>query len=278
MQLKEMDVAQLRELQAELQMQYQEWQQRGLNLNMSRGKPCKEQLDLSMPMLDIKETQAADGTDARNYGVLDGLPEAKAFMAAYMAVPEANVIVFGNSSLNIMYDTVMRAYVFGVLPGSTPWKDQGKVKFLCPVPGYDRHFGVTEAFGFELIEVPMTEQGPDMDTVEALVAKDPQIKGIWCVPKYSNPQGYTYSDETVRRLQQCPRRQRIFGCFGITLIVCTIWIWRSRRSCLIFWLNVRLLASRSVHTSLVLHQKLLSRGRGWLPLPAARKRLNMLKS
>lgn len=199
MQLKEMDVAQLRELQAELQMQYQEWQQRGLNLNMSRGKPCKEQLDLSMPMLDIKETQAADGTDARNYGVLDGLPEAKAFMAAYMAVPEANVIVFGNSSLNIMYDTVMRAYVFGVLPGSTPWKDQGKVKFLCPVPGYDRHFGVTEAFGFELIEVPMTEQGPDMDTVEALVAKDPQIKGIWCVPKYSNPQGITYSDETVRR-------------------------------------------------------------------------------
>ena len=199
MQLKDMDVAQLRKLQAELQMQYQEWQQRGLNLNMSRGKPCKEQLDLSMPMLDIKETQAADGTDARNYGVLDGLPEAKAFMAAYMAVPEANVIVFGNSSLNIMYDTVMRAYVFGVLPGSTPWKDQGKVKFLCPVPGYDRHFGVTEAFGFELIEVPMTEQGPDMDTVEALVAKDPQIKAIWCVPKYSNPQGITYSDETVRR-------------------------------------------------------------------------------
>ncbi len=213
MQLKDMDVAQLRKLQAELQMQYQEWQQRGLNLNMSRGKPCKEQLDLSMPMLDIKETQAADGTDARNYGVLDGLPEAKAFMAAYMAVPEANVIVFGNSSLNIMYDTVMRAYVFGVLPGSTPWKDQGKVKFLCPVPGYDRHFGVTEAFGFELIEVPMTEQGPDMDTVEALVAKDPQIKGIWCVPKYSNPQGYTYSDETVRRLAAMPTAAADFRVF-----------------------------------------------------------------
>ena len=189
MQLKEMDTAQLQALKTDLQKQYADYQKMGLKLNMSRGKPCQEQLDLTMPMLDIKETRAADGTDARNYGVLDGLPEAKTFMAAFMSVPEENVIVFGNSSLNIMYDTVMRAYVFGVLPDSTPWKDQGKIKFLCPVPGYDRHFGVTEAFGFELIEVPMTENGPDMATVESLVASDAQIKGIWCVPKYKNPHG-----------------------------------------------------------------------------------------
>lgn len=199
-QLKEMDVAQLQDLLVGLQQKYAEYKAKGLNLNMSRGKPAKEQLDLSMGMLDIKETVAADGTDARNYGVLDGLPEAKAFMAEFMGVPQANVMVFGNSSLNIMYDTVMRAYIFGVLPGETPWKDQGKLKFLCPSPGYDRHFGVTEAFGFELICVPMTPEGPDMDIVEKLVAEDASIKGIWCVPKYSNPQGYVYSDDTVRRL------------------------------------------------------------------------------
>jgi len=208
-----MDAAQLRALQTDLQKQYEDYQKMGLNLNMSRGKPCREQLDLSMPMLDIKETTAADGTDARNYGVQDGLPEAKAFMAAFMSVPAENVIVFGNSSLNIMYDTVMRAYVFGVLPGSTPWKDQGRIKFLCPVPGYDRHFGVTEAFGFELLEVPMTENGPDMDVVESLVAADAQIKGIWCVPKYSNPQGYVYSDETVRRLAAMPTAADDFRVF-----------------------------------------------------------------
>lgn len=213
MQLKDMDAAQLQALKTDLQKQYEDYQKMGLSLNMSRGKPCKEQLDLSMPMLDIKEIKAADGTDARNYGVLDGLPEAKAFMADFMSAPVENVIVFGNSSLNIMYDTVMRAYVFGVLPGSTPWKDQGQIKFLCPAPGYDRHFGVTEAFGFELVEVPMTENGPDMDCVEALVAADAQIKGIWCVPKYSNPQGYVYSDETVRRLAAMPTAADDFRVF-----------------------------------------------------------------
>lgn len=200
MQLKDMETSALQKMQAELTEQYEGYKQMGLALNMSRGKPSKAQLDLSMDMLDIKEVAAADGTDARNYGVLDGLPEAKQFMADFMSVPVDNIIVFGNSSLNIMYDTVMRACCFGVLPDATPWRDQGKLKFLCPVPGYDRHFGVTEAWDFELICLPMTESGPDMDVVEELVAGDPTIKGIWCVPKYSNPEGYVYSDETVRRL------------------------------------------------------------------------------
>lgn len=200
MQLKDMQTSDLQKLQAELTEQYEGYKQMGLALNMSRGKPSKAQLDLSMAMLDIKEITAADGTDARNYGVLDGLPEAKQFMADFMSVPVESVIVFGNSSLNIMYDTVMRACCFGVLPGSTPWRDQGKLKFLCPVPGYDRHFGVTEAWGFELVCVPMTPTGPDMDIVEEMVKSDASIKGIWCVPKYSNPEGYVYSDETVRRM------------------------------------------------------------------------------
>lgn len=213
LQLAEMTTEQLQIMQQELQNKYTEYQGMGLNLNMSRGKPSKAQLDLSLPMLELKPTIADDGTDARNYGVLDGLPEAKAFMADFMSVPVENIIVFGNSSLNIMYDTVMRAYVFGVLPGSTPWKDQGKLKFLCPVPGYDRHFGVTEEFGFEMINVPMTENGPDMDIVEELVANDPQIKGIWCVPKYSNPEGHVYSDETVRRMAAMPTAADDFRVF-----------------------------------------------------------------
>lgn len=213
MRLSAMNVEELQTIQAELQQQYENYKKLGLALNMSRGKPSKAQLDLSLPMLDIKEITAEDGTDARNYGVLDGLPEAKRFMAEFMSVPEENVIVFGNSSLNIMYDTVMRAYVFGVLPEQTPWKDQGKLKFLCPVPGYDRHFGVTEAFGFELINVPMTSNGPDMDIVEKLVKDYPQIKGIWCVPKYSNPEGYVYSDETVRRMAIMPTAADDFRVF-----------------------------------------------------------------
>lgn len=213
MRLSAMNVEELQKMQAELTRQYEDYKKLSLALNMSRGKPSKAQLDLSLPMLDIKEITAEDGTDARNYGVLDGLPEAKRFMAEFMSVPEENVIVFGNSSLNIMYDTVMRAYVFGVLPEQKPWKDQGKVKFLCPVPGYDRHFGVTEAFGFELVNVPMTPDGPDMDIVEKLVQDDPQIKGIWCVPKYSNPEGYVYSDETVRRMAAMPTAADDFRVF-----------------------------------------------------------------
>ena len=189
-------------LEAELEAKYLDYKAKNLKLNMARGKPCNEQLALSMPMLDILDSSAymlaEDGTDCRNYGIMDGIAEAKALFADILDVHPENIIVFGNASLNIMFDTVSRAVTHGIM-GNTPWGKLDKVKFLCPVPGYDRHFKVTEHFGIEMINVPMTEQGPDMDMVERLVSSDASIKGIWCVPKYSNPQGYTYSDETVRR-------------------------------------------------------------------------------
>ena len=190
-------------LKEQLDGEYDETRARGLALNMARGKPAKAQLDLSMPLLDVLSSDAdctsADGTDCRNYGVLDGLPEAKAFMAAMLDDEADNVIVFGNSSLNIMYDAVARSWAFGAL-GSKPWCTLDSVKWICPTPGYDRHFGVTEAFGIEMIPVPMRADGPDMDEVERIAAADASVKGIWCVPKYSNPGGVTYSDEVVERL------------------------------------------------------------------------------
>lgn len=169
-----------------------------------------------MPMLDIisSTTECVDeaGADLRNYGILDGIEEAKVLMASMLDDDPENVIVFGNSSLNIMYDTVMRCWVFGTL-GATPWSQLEEVKFLCPVPGYDRHFGVTEAFGIKMIPVPMNEDGPDMDVVKELVANDASVKGIWCVPKYSNPGGVTYSDEVVRELASMPTAADDFRIF-----------------------------------------------------------------
>ncbi|MBO6154508.1 MAG: aminotransferase class I/II-fold pyridoxal phosphate-dependent enzyme [Lachnospiraceae bacterium] len=182
---------------------YKEYQGKGLKLDMSRGKPSPQQLDLGMEMLDVinssSDMKSENGTDTRNYGLLDGIPETKRLMAEIMEVSPENVMIFGNSSLNTMFDMVARSMIFGVC-GETPWCKLDKVKWLCPVPGYDRHFAVTEHFGIEMINVPMSEDGPDMDMVEELVASDPAIKGIWCVPKYSNPQGVVYSDETVRRM------------------------------------------------------------------------------
>ena len=189
-------------LKKELEAKYKEYQAKDLKLNMARGKPCVEQLNLSMGMMDVlgadSDLTCDDGTDCRNYGVLDGIKEAQELLADMMEVPSDQIIIYGNSSLNVMYDTIARSMIHGVM-GSTPWAKLDKVKFLCPVPGYDRHFKITEYFGIEMINVPMTEDGPDMNMVEELVASDESIKGIWCVPKYSNPQGYSYSDLTVRR-------------------------------------------------------------------------------
>ena len=198
----EMTREELASLKEQLIIQYKEYQGKGLSLNMARGKPCIEQLDLSMGMMDSLSSDAdmtcEDGTDCRNYGVLDGIREAKELIGDMMENPIDNIIIYGNSSLNVMYDTISRSMTHGVM-GNTPWCKLDKAKFLCPVPGYDRHFAITEYFGIEMINVPMTPTGPDMDMVEELVSSDEAIKGIWCVPKYSNPQGISYSDETVRR-------------------------------------------------------------------------------
>ena len=193
---------QLLALKSELEASYEEKKALNLQLDMSRGKPSPSQLDVSLGLMDALNSNSVlkseDGTDCRNYGVLDGIPEAKKLMADMMGTTADHIIIFGNASLTIMYDSISRSYTHGVL-GSTPWCKLDKVKFLCPVPGYDRHFAITERFGIEMINVPMTQDGPDMDMVEEHVANDDSIKGIWCVPKYSNPQGYCYSDETVRR-------------------------------------------------------------------------------
>lgn len=202
MNYSEMSKDRQKALLAELKEKYNEFRARNLSLNMARGKPSTAQLDLSMGMMDVLSSDCdltcEDGTDCRNYGVLDGIAEAKALLGEMMEVPPDNTIIYGNSSLNVMYDTISRCMTHGVM-GHTPWCKLPSVKFLCPVPGYDRHFAITEYFGIEMINVPMTETGPDMDTVERFVSSDPAIKGIWCVPKYSNPQGYSYSDDTVRR-------------------------------------------------------------------------------
>ena len=186
-----------------LEAEYKKFQQRGLKLDMSRGKPSQEQLDLSMGMMDVLtsgvDLTCDDGTDCRNYGVLDGISEAKQLIGDMIECNPDNIIIYGNSSLNIMYDTISRSMTHGVM-GNTPWCKLDKVKFLCPVPGYDRHFAITERFGIEMINIPMSESGPDMGMVEEYVSKDASVKGIWCVPKYSNPQGYTYSEETVKRM------------------------------------------------------------------------------
>ena len=187
-----------------------------LKLDMSRGKPSIEQLNISMDILSVLNKHSnlicKDGTDCRNYGQIDGIIEAKEFLSTFMENKTENIIVYGNSSLQIMYLTVMQGYVFGVM-GNTPWRKLDKVKFLCPVPGYDRHFAICEEFGIEMINIPMSETGPDMDMVEKLVESDESIKGIWCVPKYSNPDGYTYSDDTVRRFAKLKPKAKDFRIY-----------------------------------------------------------------
>ncbi|MBQ7429598.1 MAG: aminotransferase class I/II-fold pyridoxal phosphate-dependent enzyme [Butyrivibrio sp.] len=212
----EMSQEELKAEIASLKESYKKYQDMELSLDMSRGKPCREQLDLSMGMMDALNSDAdlscEDGTDCRNYGVLSGIQEAKVLIGDMMENNPDNIIIYGNSSLNVMYDTVSRAMTHGIM-GNTPWCKLDKVKFLCPAPGYDRHFSITEYFGIEMITVPMTPEGPDMDMVEKLVSEDESVKGIWCVPKYSNPQGYSYSDETVRRFARLKPAAKDFRIF-----------------------------------------------------------------
>ncbi len=198
----EMTRDELLTVKAALEEEYKVEEAKGHSLNMARGKPGKSQLELAMPMLDVlsstSDMNTILGNDTRNYGDLDGIGECRRLMAGMMEVQKDNVIVCGNSSLNIMYDTIARSMQFGV-NGHTPWNKLDEVKFLCPVPGYDRHFKITEQFGITMIPIPMDNNGPDMDLVEKYVNNDPAVKGIWCVPKYSNPSGISYSDEVVLR-------------------------------------------------------------------------------
>ncbi len=199
---KSMSKEELASLQISLREAYEDAKGKGLKLNMARGLPSAEQLDMEADFFNTLnptvDFHSEAGIDCRNYGELTGIAEARKLMADMMEVSPEEIIVFGNSSLNIMYDTVARSMILGVC-GSTPWCKLDKVKFLCPVPGYDRHFAITEQFGIEMINIPLKDDGPDMDMVEQYVNNDPAVKGIWCVPKYSNPSGVTYSDETVKR-------------------------------------------------------------------------------
>ena len=212
----EMSKEELLQEKESLKAAYKEYQKMDLSLNMARGKPAVEQLDMVMDILDVLDSKsemvAENGIDVRNYGEMDGIPEAKKLMADMMGTTPEHVIIYGNASLNIMYDQVSRAYTHGLL-GNTPWCKLDKVKFLCPVPGYDRHFAITEHFGIEMINIPMSENGPDMDMIEKYVNNDESVKGIWCVPKYSNPQGYTYSDETVKRFAALKPAAKDFRIF-----------------------------------------------------------------
>ena len=195
----EMSKDQLRAEKAALEQSYAEFKAKGLKLNMARGKPGPHQMDLAMDLLKMSDYTTENGYDARNYGNLEGLEEARALFADVMGVKSSEVFVGGNSSLQLMYNLISIGHTFGFPESPCPWSQVEHRKFLCPAPGYDRHFKITEEFGFELITIPMTPDGPDMDMVEKLVAEDDTIKGIWCVPQYSNPDGYVYSDETIRR-------------------------------------------------------------------------------
>ncbi|MBQ1464752.1 MAG: aminotransferase class I/II-fold pyridoxal phosphate-dependent enzyme [Ruminococcus sp.] len=215
MTLSEMNKEQLSAFKDETLARYNDFKAQGLCLNMSRGNPCKEQLELSVGMLDVFDDgdfMSESGIDVRNYGLLDGIPEAKKLFSDMIGVGDDEVIIFGNSSLNAMFWAIQTAFNKGVL-GSTPWGKLDKVKFLCPVPGYDRHFKVTEFFGVEMINIPMTATGPDMDMIEKLVSEDEDIKGIWCVPQYSNPDGISYSDETVKRFAALKPKAKDFRIF-----------------------------------------------------------------
>lgn len=214
MKYTDLSKADLSALHLDLLKQYEDIKAKGLSLNMARGKPDLSQIDVSLNILDALNSQYEFKKQIEycNYGILDGIEEAKELFANMLSVNKDNIIVYGNSSLTIMFDTVSRGYTHGYL-GNTPWCKLDKVKFLCPVPGYDRHFAITERFGIEMINIPMNEDGPDMDLVEKYVNNDDTVKGIWCVPQYSNPSGITYSDEVVRRMASLKPAAKDFRLF-----------------------------------------------------------------
>ncbi|KGA97406.1 aminotransferase [Alkalihalobacillus alcalophilus ATCC 27647 = CGMCC 1.3604] len=216
-EVNQLNKSELEEQLEQLKKKYESYKEKELALDMSRGKPCPEQVDLSRPMLDLVTSEdllkTDSGVDVRNYGGLDGLAEAKEFFAPILGVAPAEVIIGGNSSLTMMHDTIARAMLFGVVDSEKPWSKLEKVKFICPSPGYDRHFAICELFGIEMITVDLLEDGPDMDKVEELVKEDATIKGIWCVPKYSNPMGNTFSDEIVNRLAKMETKANDFRIF-----------------------------------------------------------------
>ena len=217
MNLSQMSKAELEAFKNEAQAKLDEYKAMGLSLNMARGKPSAEQLDLTQGLLTTvvssKDCIADDGTDCRNYGGVDGLAQAKDLFAPMLNVERDQLILGGSSSLNMMYDTIAKFMLFGVSKDSKPWKDQGRLKWLCPCPGYDRHFLVTETFGFEMINIPMKNDGPDMDMIEKLVSEDESIKGVWCVPMYGNPTGITFSDQVVKRFAAMKTKADDFRIF-----------------------------------------------------------------
>ncbi len=218
MLLSVMSEKELLEFKENVQKEYDDFKNQGLSLNMARGKPSSAQLDLAMKMLAAVNSydadyKASDGTDCRNYGGLDGIIDAKNLFSPMLGVSNDELIVCGNSSLNIMYDTIAKCIIFGVDGVQKPWKDYKKIKWLCPAPGYDRHFAICESFGIEMITIPLNEDGPDMDMIEKMVAEDDTIKGIWCVPMYSNPTGITYSDEVVKRFANLKPAAKDFRIF-----------------------------------------------------------------